>query len=276
MTHHAVFVGGFMNELTTQLDYFVDMRLLLKRKYKIKSSYIAPLSRNAINDNVQQIVDEILKLHTKYKIKLRLYGHSAGGALLLYLALTNAWLFDNVVEGIVLIQAAIKGSPLAKSEDNVGILYKICKKFVKQNLLGLSPEFMKDRFDDAFQKYNEYFKLKKGMDDNFDIDNRKKYISSRIFYIRSSIGSNDTEKLCKRLQFILFTINDNLEKHGCKEHDGLMPVENQLDERIGTDLGIIYGVDHLYITNFSITNDSEKKAGIIYNIFDSVDRMINK
>lgn len=274
-------VGGFMNELTKPrpFNYYYDSQNVFK-EYKMITSYTGPPSSKTVDENMHHIKDKVDKCYAKYKKRIIGFGHSKGAAELLYFVLTNPeYMYgpNSIIDVIISIQGAIKGSPLAKEVEQKGVLYNLVKLVFKQNLSGLSTTYMKKIFDRAFKQYDQYFvdraykeiqdylKTTKEVDEvqateiqkiKDNIMKNKQNISDRIFYVRTKAEIHGVG-----IDIVHMSISDKMDNYPeHTEHDGLLPVANQYDERIGVDLGILPNYSHLDLTSNGIVVKTSNKV----------------
>lgn len=243
---HVLWVGGVLNEFTELLSgYFADNREAVEEDLGGETSYFGPSSRNSIPKNAEILNELILKTYFERGKPLILVGHSKGAAEILHVILEHPDLIlTGIVEQVILIQAAIQGSPIANDPSRWSCP-EIVKGWMGLNTGTLSEAGAKTVFDAAFKRY--YTQIE---------DGEHELISKRIFYVRSAQSASD-HSYC--MQLILEIVQHNEENHPVS--DGILPVHAQMDARIGIDLGIVHA-DHLslvisWIGSFS---KQERKA----------------
>jgi len=244
---HVLFVAGIMNELASLISsYYVD-NIEAVKELGATASYFGPPSEYAIPQNAFLLLQKIKELHQKTKKKLVVIGHSKGGAELLYTILKYPELMtQNIVDRVILIQPAIGGSPLA--EHTCEWCIDLISTFTKPNLETLKPKVIENHFNNAFISFKHALLEHQSI----SVQNLKKEISNRIFYVRSqqnyqnlSLGINIVLKICKT----------NLNNYG--PNDGLLLTEDQIDTRIGVDLGVLQA-DHIGLTVSSVSNTTRE------------------
>ncbi len=244
---HVLFVGGILNGLAKLVPgYFSDNREAVEHELGGESSYFGPSSRNSIPENSQILKEHILKTHFEHQKPLILVGHSKGAAEILHVILEYPDLIlEGCVERIILIQAPIQGAPVA-NEPSRWICYEAIKAITGLETETLSEVGAKTVFDLAFEHYHA------AITDEAKHD----FVSNRIFYVRSASKSED-HSYC--LQLVLGITQHQPEIHG--HSDGLIPVNAQLDSRIGIDLGVVqadhFGLVIPWVSGFS---KKERKA----------------
>ncbi|MDA0713570.1 MAG: hypothetical protein O2897_06245, partial [bacterium] len=190
-----------------------------------------------------------------HKKKLIVVGHSKGGAELLYAILRYPDLITkNIIDSVILIQPAVGGSLLA--ENTCAWCFDLISAISKPNLTTISPKITKQNFDKAFRLFNKsVFKLTNNSSEK-EAKKLEKVISDRIYYVRSQ---QSRDKLSIGIETVLAFCNTSLDEHG--PNDGLLLVKDQIDQRIGIDLGILQA-DHIGLTVSTVSNVSsaDRKA----------------
>lgn len=251
MDRHMVLVPGIMNGLGYWVSgYFQTINHVLETTFNTQSSYVGLWSSQSTDQNSDHLNEELRSIYQKVNKPLILLGHSKGGAEALLTLLKNPDLIlDGIVDRAILIQAAIKGSPLLSSAilDEATFRQLFIKPaffFLRGGLESLRPEVAQKFINDAYAT----FESKTNPEE-------RDYISSRISYIRSytskeNIGygvfivlmgfPKDIDFLSPKLSFfdkIATTFN-------LTRNDGLLRLADQLDERIGSEIGIVEA-DHM-------------------------------
>jgi pimeloyl-ACP methyl ester carboxylesterase len=228
---HIVFVAGLFNELAIANSYYGDNISLIENELKAKASYIAPSSQKSVPENAEFLYKKLLNLHSIYQKQITLFGHSKGGAEILYMCLIHPELFTNkIISQVVLIQAAIGGSPLVERAE--GCWANLAISLLSPNLSTLFPEVAHNNFRSAFITYKLNLKLiasslAKTPETLHD------EISSRIFYVRS-FHQGEINSL--GLNIVLGILQDSLDDEDIL-HDALMPLDGQMHK----DIGILWG-----------------------------------
>ncbi|MES2505000.1 MAG: hypothetical protein V4534_09010 [Myxococcota bacterium] len=227
---HVLFVSGVMNELVSYIPgYFVDCRESVEKELGGKSSYFGPPSKNSISENAVILRDQVLKAFFENGQKpLVILAHSKGAAEILYLVLEQpAFMLDNLIEKIVLIQGAIGGTPLA-NEPNGWFAYEYLSRWIDFNAIALSQIEARRVFAEAFESYLS--QTTKAQQQN---------ISSRIYYVRTQ---EELENLSLSIRLGLKVARSDLKAKGA--NDGFLLTAAQMHPDIGVDLGVLQA-DHL-------------------------------
>jgi pimeloyl-ACP methyl ester carboxylesterase len=254
---HVLFVAGLGNEITLLLhNYFHDNHKSVDR-LGLSSSFFGPSSKIDVPTNAETLYSVILQIHQKVKVPLIVVGHSKGGAEVLFCILEHPDLILNgIVDRVVLMEAAIGGSPLLNGPASCAM--KFIMDLFHSNLDTLMPDNAHRNFDQAFADYERYFNSYRW---NTPVQNLMALISSRIFYVRSAANA---EELGSAIHLVLDVVKKHLIYDPSNDgftpilypsqpstysglNDGLLPVESQIDTRIGVDLGILHS-DHIGLT----------------------------
>lgn len=244
---HVLFVAGIMNELASLISSYYSDNMESVQALGATVSYFGPASQNAIPENADILYKKIVSLSYQTQKKLIVVGHSKGGAELFYTILKHPDLFSrHLVDRVILIQAAIGGSPLATS--TCGWCRDLISTVVASNLETLTVYEGKNNFNIAFGLFNNALKRISKSDNPENILLLKSAISKRIFYVRSQQEQNNLSFVFK---FFLGICRNNLNEYG--KNDGLLLVDAQMDPRLGIDLGILKA-DHIGLTVSTVSN----------------------
>ena len=243
---HVLFVGGMLNELFGAIrGYFYDNCEAVDEELGGESSHFRSSSWSSIPQNAEMLHVHVLKTYFENQSRpITLVGHSKGAAEILHLVLEHPELvLEGLVERIVLIQAAVQGSPAANDPSKwFRSSYGHIKDLVGIETHSLSETGSKAIFDALFTEFEAQV-----------TPPERQLISDKIFYVRSV---ESPEKHSYSVQLIL-----EITQHSTQEYlpcDGMIPVHAQLHPRIGVDLGIVQS-DHLSLVIPWVTAFSKKE-----------------
>jgi hypothetical protein len=249
---HVIFVAGIMNELANIISNYYPSNIEAAKEFGATTSYIHPNSSNPIPENAELLYRSITDIYQRLQKPIILVGHSKGGAETLYAILKHPELItQGMVDRVLLIQAAIGGSPLAEDQS---WCFKVVCGLLNPNLKTLKPDIAKRNFDDVFWEF-----------DRSMVSGQRRMISDRIFYVRSQIAPND---LSFGISLIRTLTNLDLSLLG--PNDGLITITAQYDFRIGVDLGILQS-DHIGLTVSTVSSTShEDRKSFMRALFKTV------
>ena len=237
---HVIFVPGFLNEFARgPIEYFKSNRVALRRDLDGQFTLFSSPSWQSIHQNSETLHRRLLAIYKKSKKPVILFGHSKGAAETLYLVLRHPELIlDGIVDRVVLIQAALGGSPLA---------YAVNSRYVVRavySLLGggfksMHPHYTKKEFLKASVYFMNFLLGRYSESKMIEV---QKMISDRIFYVRSY---SPTANLNFGAQFITRYLTMDLLYYG--KNDGILLTHKQWLPWIGQDLGVLE-TDHTALT----------------------------
>lgn len=252
---HVLFVAGILNELASLISSYYSDNMEAAKEMGATVTYYGPASQTSVPLNAYLLNKKIRSLYEINKKKLIVVGHSKGGAELLYAILRYPDLITkNIVDSVILIQPSVGGSLLA--ENTCGWCFDLISTVSKPNLTTISPKITKQNFDKVFGLFNKAVLELTGNSNQNLAKDLEKQISDRIFYVRSQ---QSRDKLSIGIETALAFCNTSLDEHG--PNDGLLLVKDQIDKRIGIDLGILKA-DHIDLTVSTVSNISslDRKA----------------
>lgn len=232
----VILVSGFINELSGFVcRYFYSAVDAIKDDLEMSTTLFLPKTVE-FSTNIEAIYSVILEAFEKNKKPVILLGHSKGAEEIFHVILRHPELVtENKVDRVVLIQGSIQGCGILDDS----LLYthvQYVKKFSELFLEGiecLDPKQAKNKLDFSFDVFQH--KLLNQYGERVALEKRQ-LISDRIFYVRSIADKTDLS-LCTRC------IIGGLSGSGLAAvgpNDGLLLVEDQKDDRIGRDLGLIH------------------------------------
>lgn len=245
---HVIFFPGIINEVGALLGlYFTDNMETVEKELGGTASYFGPSSELSIPENVEIIHNHILKTANEQRKPLILVGHSKGGAEVLQTILRYPELIlQGMVFQVLLIQPALQGSPLA--ERTPGCLFDLFKLILKPNLATLDTFTAKEDLREAFLSFEKSLKSN-ALFRNSDHKILENQISSRIFYVQSQVYQDE---ISFGVSIVLMVLQHDLSDYN-GNHDGLLPLSSQSDDRIGVNLGVVYA-DHIGLTISKLSN----------------------
>jgi hypothetical protein len=240
---HVLFIGGFMNGLARLVSgYYTTSIEMLTKQFHVSVSYYGPRSGRSVEVNAHKIYRRSLKLHAKEGKPLILVGHSKAGSEILNGVLKYPELIlDGVVDRVVLIQAAIYGSPLA-AQDDLKFPLSALNAFVKSGMESLDQVNARESLEESFARFEDKLWQRYGDKGKEFIEKKKQEISSKIFYVRSY---QDPNELSYPVRMVLGFCRKDLNQYG--KNDGLVLTKQMKCERIGKDLGKVKS-DHISTT----------------------------
>lgn len=244
---HVLFIAGLLGyELADIMgNYYLDNIKAVEKDLGGTSSYYSPLSSRSIPENADILYSLVMSTAREQKKPIDLVGHSKGAAEILYMILMHPELIiDGIVDHVLLIQAAIGGSPLAETKE--GFLFNIAMSLFSPNLETLTAKISQQNFKNAFQNFESALKTYTGY------INYSQKISSKIFYVQSKTTSDYS----LAISILLTVMQNNLDDYE-GEHDGLLPLSSQYHPDIGVPLGVL-NADHADLTVSRLSNVSNK------------------
>ncbi|NBU20378.1 hypothetical protein EBS43_03020 [bacterium] len=264
---HVLFVSGIMNELADPQvlgfkfikSYYRSNIDAIQNELGMSYDYYGPDSGEAVDVNSDQVYAQMMRAYSRTGKPLIVIAHSKGGAETLHAILKHPEVILNgYVDRVILVQAAIGGSPIATTTENRGVLYQIVSWFVHRGVKSLETAQSQTNFDSAFSVYqdllNQYWIKKYG--GSGAMRPLHDEVSQKIFYVRAHESR-------EKLSWGIRTVNDvcGMRLYDDGRNDGLLMLKDQKHPRIGIDLGVLSS-DHIgltvdYYSNFS---SSVKKA----------------
>lgn len=249
---HVIFVSGIMGAELADIfgNYFPDNIESVEKELGGTATHISPSSHLSIPENAFILKAQILEIYYRVRKPLKLFGHSKGGAELHYLILTNPELItDGIVEDVILVEAAIHGSPLA--DRSSGFLFGLVDLVFSPNMETLSTTVAKEYNKEIAKIFEEKIKVianKKGT----EALKVKDYISHHFFYVLSKTTKS---KISFGVSLVQFALQDSIKD---TDNDGLLTLDAQIDNNVGIALGIL-DVDHIGLVVSHVSNVSRKK-----------------
>lgn len=251
---HVTFVEGVLGKELANIigNYFTNNKKAVEKDFSGTTSIISPSCKLSIPENAKILNRKIKEIAYEQKKPQLLLGHSKGAAEIYYLLLNKPQLLLNgTIEQVLLVQAAIFGSPLA--DESGGLLFGLLNAFLDCNMDTLTTERTRAYFDKAFKEFDEKMEMEakiRKMPKNELI----KYISDRIFWVRTSLDESNPSL---GSSLILLGLQNSLHKHQI-EHDGLLPLSSQMDKRLGRCLGTLHNIDHIGLTVAVVSDVSDR------------------
>ena len=258
---HVLFVSGIMNELADpQLlgikfikSYYRSNIDSIQNELGMTYEYYGPNSSEAVDVNSDQVYAQMMRAYSRSGKPLIVIAHSKGGAETLHAILKHPEVILNgYVDRVILVQAAIGGSPIATTTENRGVLYKIVSWFVYRGVRSLETAQSRINFESAFRIYEEQL-IRYGMQKSGSrgvLRSLHDDVSRKIFYVRAHESR-------EKLSWGIRAVNDvcGMRLHDDGRNDGLLMLKDQKHTRIGVDLGVL-SADHIgltvdYYSNFS-------------------------
>jgi pimeloyl-ACP methyl ester carboxylesterase len=269
---HVLFVAGVMNELTVPLEnYFPDNIRSIERELGYSHTQFRPSSRKSVPTNAEIIFAKINEIYNQVQKPLIIVAHSKGAAETFYCILAHPELIlGGKVDRVILYQASIGGSPIADGKHARAL--RFFSQFVRPDMATLGTAAAKKNVNRAYYRYESFFRdyvdARGGSRtvktiSSHRAEKMKQFVSNRIFYIRSATPHGEWGWAVRLVRFIsrksLTPERSNDGIHPLSPlaakaitqysglNDGLLPVESQMDVRIGVDLGILEA-DHTALT----------------------------
>lgn len=220
---HFIFVGGFLSEGIP--GYFND-NIAVTQELGATTSTLFPSSLGALEDDCALILDAVASARAQTGRKIVLVGHSKGGAGVLLTALRHPELMQSgQVDRVIVIQGAVRGSPLADLAVDGGSLRSSPVRL--RPLESLTRRDSEATFTAALSALHARLPPRE-----------VEALEARIFYVRSSQGDSVAPVLALPHLY--------LSSKGSGRNDGLLLEEDmKLDE--GVDLGVLEA-DHAALT----------------------------
>jgi pimeloyl-ACP methyl ester carboxylesterase len=236
--------------------YFVTLEEVIREVYGASAEKV-PLhvsnSWRAVEQSTEGLKKYIEISFERHGKPLVLVGHSKGGAEILYTLFKYPELMEKKVDRVLLIQAAIGGSPLIE-ENPEKVSFKTW--FVKNvaHTLGLQETLHSLKPTVAQRNVQEHYRL---FQETVSPELQAQ-ISNRVFYLRSSMPKG-RESWASYIARIVSSVNlhhvqrnesesdeDASEGSSSLGHDGFIRLEDQILENFGVDLGV-FEEDHSFL-----------------------------
>ncbi len=221
---HIVLIAGINNEQVR--DYFTSFEDFLREKNFPLITRVKPSSLNTVTGNAGILRNKLQALYEAHHEPLIIFAHSKGG---LELANTLGRFHEDfpaeIVAKAIFVNTPFGGSPYMMESireyeatwGNFGNQYNPVYLNALNVLKSLGTQKISDDLADSFQKPESL------------------EVTQRFFYVR-------TRKIPEKVSLILKKSAEYL--RGTGPNDGLIPVENQMWQGHGTDLGIQDDIDH--------------------------------
>lgn len=254
---HIVFIDGIANELASLAgNYFTD-NIAAIQELGIGHTHLSPPSGRPILENAHWLYEELRQIYAKEQQPLILIAHSKGGVEAL-LAVLNfpELLTSNIIEKVVLIQAAIGGAELI-GKINPFLYFGPIEFLYGNGLDSLKPAETQKSIQHAFRTFETYLKLHSKNSKKYE--EKFRWFSNKVYFVRAA--HDEDEDLSLGLKSVLFFCHEGLSFSSA--HDGILHTADQKlpDEyTFGTDLGIL-AADHieLVISGLFAHSDSQTR-----------------
>jgi hypothetical protein len=227
-------VDGFINELASLVQNYYADNIYEVKKLGMSYSHLGYLSRVSVSDNAEKLFDDLLQIYYEKKKPILLIGHSMGGAEALYTVLRHPELMLNgYVEKVVLIEAAIGGSPLAENLKG-SLMGKAIEIGFGEGLESLRTDVANQKFSKAYSDFLKWVSPAQVAE-----------LSKNVYYSRGSVADSKNLSLGVRLirSFCKSGVLDGT------ENDGILTTDAQIlnfEPKFGTDLGVVQeDTDHI-------------------------------
>ncbi len=255
-----LFVSGLANEASQIIKfYYVDNMDEVNNGLGAESTYFGPSSFQGISFNAKNIYHAVKELYAKNNKPVVLFCHSKGGAECLYTLLEYPDLvLQGMVDRAVIIQGALRGSPLVSSGyAGYGLQFWAASFVLGDGYETLDPSKVSLEFDKAFQRFHRYMNNLWAELSQDVLKAKVKNISDRVFYVRSSATPEQYGFATRMILRVLWPVSPIQE-----ESDGLLLVKDQMFSTFGKDLGVL-NVDHMGLTLsgvFTNVSSSDRRA----------------
>ncbi len=254
-----VLVKGFLPGIVSH--YFEDFENVLTFDFSVSSLVaISPQSDNSISANSELIYKYLLRRYELNHKTQIVIGHSKGAAEVMLAVVAHPDLITKrIVEKVVSIQGSIGGSPLAVQADTIcGSEFSWCHLFYKKyynGLFSMEPE----------QSVSEFNVMIQGRGPEL-----KELFKNHAYFVRSF---QDPSLFDGRL----IAINRILGNYKTSQkYDGLMRIEDQINNNFGCDLAVLDHVDHtsllIPLTMLNLLQNKKREAfaqALIEEIFSA-------
>lgn len=239
----VLFVAGYLNEL---IPGYFDDNVKVVEALGGKTDRLFPTSEESIDEDAAAVASWV----EKQPGPIWLVGHSKGGAAVLLTALRKPrLLLEGKVQAVVVLQGAVKGSPVADRYDSDLILGK-------KGMHALTQQASETLFKGALESLGTQVSAAE-----------RRALFSRVFYVRSRI---DEAAVASELSMT----HNFLKKFG--PNDGLLLADAmKLDD--GVDLGVLDS-DHagLVLSSFLTSSSPERRQQFTNNLCREVSNRLAK
>jgi hypothetical protein len=250
--HHHVLVPGMMNGVANFLGlYYNELKSFLD-SIGAEYTYLGLPTKTSTLVNTEFLNLKLREIYEGQEIRkpILVRGHSKGGAEVLLAILRYPDLILNgIVDGVLLEQAAARGSSLAVPR-TFSFLNPFSYFYIEEGLKSVHTSHAQKNLDEAFEVFEGILKTRFG---KRIAHQRKAEISSKIRYVRTY---QDPELFSFGTRIVLWACNQTLDHEGLS--DGLVRLEDQKDDRIGSDLGILKR-DHVDLALSRVSNTTEEE-----------------
>ena len=271
-TRQVYFVSGMANEVSWLVSwYFRSNRQVLEEELGVTTRLANPSSFAAIKKNANFIYHDILKTYAKFKKPMIIVGHSKGGAEVLYMIFKHpSLILENIIDRVVLIQAAIGGSPLV-CEESQNWYMKWVSQWMGSGFSSLDTRVAQFDFNRVFDRFKKRLQFSFGNQGDLVVQQKAEQISNKVFYVRSH---SDVEKYGLAVRFARWTCGEKNIPSG--QNDGVLELDAQKltlksDEEFGVDLGVIF-CDHnaLTLDGFFSSGTNEDRRAFTRALFQQI------
>jgi hypothetical protein len=240
---HVFLVAGIMSELADIISsYYKTQMEVLKNEFGVGTTYYGPPSWRSDVKNAAALHIKMYEVYAKERKPLIVVAHSKGAKEIFLSILRHPNLIlDGIVDRVVLIQAAIYGSPLV-SEKSLAFPLSVLSWVMGPGILSLDQQRSRAELDRAFEEFETYLVNRYGHYGPDLIEQKRKEISDKIFYVRSY---QNREQLSYPIRSVRAFCRGDIRSE--VENDGLLVTDEMKCDRLGVDLGRIQS-DHIGTT----------------------------
>lgn len=242
-------------------NYFTNNKKAVEKEMGGTAFTLSPSCELSIPENMKILGNKVKEIAYVQRKPITIFGHSKGAAEAYLLLLHKPELLLNgTIEHVLLVQAAIFGSPLA--DESGGFLFGLINSFLDCNMDTLTTTRTKEYVEEAYKKFHAKLAIEAEKRSVSKQDLIQK-ISDRIFWVPTVLGKSSPSF---GTSLILFGLQNKLDD-AKYEHDALLPLSSQIDTRLGRVLGvphnkewqrkILRNVDHIGLTVSEVSDVSD-------------------
>lgn len=261
---YVIFNEGVLGKEIADIvgNYFTNNKKAVDTELGGDSIILSPSCELSIPENTKILSRKLKRIAYEQRKPITIFAHSKGAAEAYLLILKKPHLLlDGTIKQLLLVQAAIFGSPLA--DECGGFLFDMINAFLDCNMDTLTTVRTKEYVEQARKEFIKKIEIE-STKRNIAKENLIKAISDRIFWVPTVLGKSDPSF---GTSLILFGLQNKLDDKKY-EHDGLLPLASQIDTRLGRVLGvprnadwsskILRNVDHIGLTVADVSDVSGK------------------
>jgi hypothetical protein len=245
-SHQFVFISGVLQEYVS--PYFKRSSTYLTKTFGApKSPVLSPGTLNDLEASMTKLYNEILTIYEKSQKPLIVISHSKGSVIMHLILFKHPELVrDGIVKKSISLQGAFGGSKVADyivSDHSswfgklLSPIFRLVKPIAEPLVSDTSQKDLRDSLNTLSSS-------------DFNL------VNDIIYYIRST-------KVPRRTISYLRIFNSLLTKNYGK-NDGMILVEDQMMDTIGTDLGVIDNIDHIdFILDRPLSASKAKNREVI-------------